>query len=404
MTSISYAPKEAAPQVQSTAAAKPKAARLNYLDTLRVILICLVMAQHTAITYGAAGSWIYSDPVKNDFTGILLSLMNVINQAFFMGLFFFVSGYFTPGSYDRKGDLRYWKDRLLRLAVPLILYTWLLNRLPNYIASIASGNETRPFLVYTWQTFLRSPEEGPTWFLFALLLLCLGYTLWRLATRWIPPERLAWINHLKLPGTGKILLLGVVIGVMMFAIGFYYTVDQTWNALGIFNLMVIFFPQYILFFIAGALAYRNDWLARMGEMRLRFWAWLSLGLIIGLMVLFAVGGALSGSTAVFLGGPYWQSALFMLWVGLSGVAFSMTLTVWLRDRKKPQGAVMAFAGPNTFGAFLVHPLFLVPISYGMSFLPIFPLIKFVIVLAATIVLSFLASDLIRRIPGVKAVL
>jgi glucans biosynthesis protein C len=404
MTSISYAPKEAAPQVQSIAAAKPKAARLIYLDTLRVVLICLVIAQHTAITYGASGSWTYSDPVKDDFTGILLTLMNGINQAFFMGLFFFVSGYFTPGSYDRKGGLRFWKDRLLRLAVPLLLYTWVLNRVPNYVAAIASGDETRPFFVYTWQTFLTSPEEGPTWFLFALLLFCIGYTLWRLAARWIPTRRLAWISQLKLPGTGKILLLGVVIGVIMFAIGLFYTVNQTWNVLGIFNLMVIFFPQYIFFFIAGTLAYRNDWLAQIGEKRLGFWAWLSLGLIVGLMALFVVGGGIDGATDVFLGGPYWQSAAFMLWVGLSGVAFSMTLIVWLRDRKKPQGSVMAFAGPNTFGVYLFHPLVLVPLSYGMSFLPIFPLLKFVIVLVATIVLSFIVSDLIRRIPGVKAVL
>jgi glucan biosynthesis protein C len=403
MTSVSYAPKEAAPQVLS-AAAKPKAGRLYYLDTLRVILICLVIAQHTAITYGASGSWTYSDPVKNEITGILLTLMNGINQAFFMGLFFFVSGYFTPGSYDRKGVLHYWKDRLLRLGIPLILYTWLLNRIPNYVAAVASGHDTQPFLVYVWQTFLTSPDEGPTWFLFALLGFCLAYTLWRLVTRLIPSERMAWASHLKLPGTSTILLLGVVIAVIMFVVGLFYTVNETWNALGIFNLMVIYFPQYILFFIAGILAYRNDWLARLGEKRQNFWAWLSLGMVISLMLVFVVGGGLSGATDVFLGGLYWQSALFMLWSGLSGVIFSMALTVWLRDRKKPQSQVMSFAGPNSFGVYLIHPLILVPLSYGMSFLPIFPLIKFVIVLAATIVISFVASDIIRRIPGVKAVL
>lgn len=180
--------------------------------------------------------------------------------------------------------------------------------------------------------------------------------------------------------------------------------DKTWNALGIFNLMVVFFPQYILFFIAGILAYRNDWLAHLGEKKLRLWGWLSLGLVLALLVVFVVGGGLSGNTDVFMGGWYWQSALFFLWVGLSGVTFSMALTVWLRDRQQPQGRVMAFAGPNTFGVYLIHPLLLVPISVAMTPLAIFPLLKFVLVLAIVIVLSFVVSEGLRRIPGVKAVL
>ena len=403
MQTAIHPPKEQAPQAAS-AVARPKAARLTYLDTLRVILICLVIAQHAAITYGASGSWIYTDPVKDDITGILLSLMNGINQSFFMGLFFFVSGYFTPGSYDRKGIGRFWKDRLLRLGIPLVLYTWLLNRIPHYIIALGEPTPPASFWEYVWRTALTQPDEGPTWFLLMLLAFCAGYTLWRLAARSIPPERLNWASRLKLPGTRAILGLGLAIGGLMFLIGPFYGMDATWNALGIFNLMVIFFPQYILFFIAGILAYRNNWLARLGEKKLHFWAWLSLGLILGLMVLFVVGGGMSGSTDVFMGGLYWQSAAFMLWVGLSGVAYSMTLLVWLRDRKQPQGRIMAFAGPNTFGVYLIHPLFLVPISVAMTPLAIFPLIKFVVVLAVVIVLSFLVSEGLRRIPGVKAVL
>ncbi len=404
MQTATGVPQEALPQAQAAAVARPKAARLHYLDTLRVILICLVIAQHTAITYGASGSWTYQDPVKNEITSILLSLMNGINQAFFMGLFFFVSGFFTPGSYDRKGSGQYWIDRLLRLAIPVVLYTWLLNRIPNYFAVLVSQHVPVSFLSYVQQTALTEPDEGPTWFIFLLLVFCIIYTLWRLAARWISPGSLAWASRLKVPGTWAILGLGAVIGVVMFLISPFYGMDQSWEALGIFNLMVIFLPQYILFFIFGILAYRNDWLSRIGAGKLRFWAWLSLGLIVSLLAVFVVGGGLSGSTDVFMGGWNWQSAAFMLWVGLAGVSFSMTLTVWLRDRNKPQSRVMAFAGPNTFGVYLVHPLILVPLSVGLSFLPIFPLIKFIIVLAAVIVLSFLLSEGLRRIPGVKRVL
>ncbi len=398
--------KAAVPQAQPAAVARPKVARLTYLDTLRVILISLVIALHTSIAYGAMGDWTYVDPASNEISGIVLTIVTTLVQAFSLGLYFFVSGYFTPGSYDRKGILRFWKDRLLRLAIPLIVYTWLLNRIPNYFAALAKSPEPPPpFLVYTWQTFLKDADEGPTWFIFALLIFCIGYTLWRLATRRVPAEKLAWISRLKVPGTWKILGFGLVVGTLMFLTGLKFSMNETWNVFGIFNLMIIFFPQYILFFIAGVVAYRNDWLARLNGKSLRFWAWLSLGLILALPVAMVAGGAASGSTDAFTGGLHWQSVVFILvWIGLSGVAFSMTLLLWLRDRKQPQGRIMALAGPNSYGVYLIHPLILVPLSVGFSYLALPPLVKFVIVLPLTIVLCFLIADGLRRIPGMKTIL
>ena len=36
-------------------------ARLHYLDYLRAGVVALVFLHHTAITYGASGSWYYAD-------------------------------------------------------------------------------------------------------------------------------------------------------------------------------------------------------------------------------------------------------------------------------------------------------------------------------------------------------
>lgn len=392
------------PKAQSLAAAKTKAARLTYLDTLKVILISLVIALHTAIAYGASGSWTYMDPAKDEVTSIILSLVTGMVQAFSLGLYFFISGYFTPGSYDRKGIQHFWKDRLLRLAVPMFLYTWAINRIPNYVADIAKGQETRSFGDYFMQTFLTHADEGPTWFIFALLMFTVGYTLWRLVTQLISPARLAWISRLGTPGKGIILGYGLLVAVLMFIVGLKSSVNNTWDAFGVFSLMVIFFVQYILFFIAGTLAYRNDWLTRWDGKDLRFWRWLTLGLSLALPIVFGIGMVTGGSLELFLGGLYWQSAAFMLWVGLFSVSVSMTLILWLRDRKQPQGRMMAFAGPNSYAVYLIHPLILVPVTVLFTAWTLPPLLKFVIVLPLVLVLSFLAADGLRRIPGVKAVL
>src|SRR5690242_13384264 len=85
-------------------AALPQTKRLLYLDNLRILLICGVLVVHLGVTYGAVGSWMYRDPVAPDaFTSTFLSILGGIGMACGMGLFFFLAGYFTPGSYDRKG-------------------------------------------------------------------------------------------------------------------------------------------------------------------------------------------------------------------------------------------------------------------------------------------------------------
>lgn len=390
--------------VASVATAGPKAARLAYLDTMRVILISLVVMLHTAIAYGAVGDWTYMDPAKDEIASILLTLVTGTIQAFSLGLYFFISGYFTPGSYDRKGLARFWTDRLLRLGIPMIVYTFVLSRIPNYIAGLAKNEVAGSFGSYFLRTFLSGADEGPTWFIFALLLFSAGYTLWRLASSSTTPARLNWISNLKTPGKKEILGFGLLVGLLMFLIGIKSPVNNTWAVFGIFDLMVIFFAQYILFFIAGILAYRNDWLNRFDGKDRRFWNWLSLGLFLLLPVTFVAGGAASGSGDLFLGGLYWQSAAFMLWVGLFSVSISMALILSLRDQKKPRGKIMAFAGPNSYGVYLLHPLVLVPVSVAFAFLSFHPLLKFAIVLPMVIGITFLLADLLRRLPGLKAIL
>lgn len=395
-------PEQSVSQVQAAAVAKT-AVHLNYLDTLRAILIILVIALHTAIAYGASGDWTYVDPAESEVAGILLTLVTGTVQAFSLGLYFFISGFFTPRSYDRKGIFQFWKDRLIRLGIPLVLYTFALSRIPVYFAGRAYGKITTSFWEFARRTFFNGADEGPTWFIFALLLFLVVYTIWRLTTKWIAPEGFAWTKQMKVPGKMAIIAFGLLISVLMFVIGLKSPIGETIDFFGIFGLMTIFSIQYILFFIAGILAYRNDWLARFNGKDLRFWAWFSLGLFLLLPVVFVLGMSASGSTDVFSGGPYWQSAAFMVWVGLFSVSISMTLILWLRDRKKPQSRVMAFAGPNSYGVYLIHPLILVPITVALTPVQMPPLLKFAIVLPVVVVLCFLVSDGLRRIPGVKSV-
>ncbi|MEM5774980.1 MAG: acyltransferase family protein, partial [Anaerolineaceae bacterium] len=69
-----------------------------------------------------------------------------------------------------------------------------------------------------------------------------------------------------------------------------------------------------------------------------------------------------------------------------------------------RAGLQGFAGRNSYGVYLIHPLILVPVSVLMTPVALSPLLKFVIVLPVTVVLCFIASDVLRRLPGMKSVL
>jgi len=76
--------------------------KLTYLNNIKVLLTILVILHHTVITYGGAGGWYYIQ--KTSILGALIpmTLFVSVNQSFFMGFFFLLAAYLTPGSYEKK--------------------------------------------------------------------------------------------------------------------------------------------------------------------------------------------------------------------------------------------------------------------------------------------------------------
>jgi len=164
--------------------------RLYFIDNLRILLITLIMMLHLAITYGAAGSWYYRN-VPEGTMSIPLTWYNATVQAFSMGLFFLISGYFTPGSYDQKGPRRLFKDRLLRLGIPILCYDYVIGPLMAYplmkVGALEQGSTLQfngsysKFLSIYYSRF--HVGTGPLWFVEALLILAGFYILWRVLTK-----------------------------------------------------------------------------------------------------------------------------------------------------------------------------------------------------------------------------
>ena len=96
--------------------------RLLYLDNLKVCLTVLVIFHHAGQAYGDGGDWAYHPSNPAEFMPWIWHFFSV-NAAFFMGLFFLISGYFVPASYVKQGASVFVQKKLIRLGIPLFIVT-----------------------------------------------------------------------------------------------------------------------------------------------------------------------------------------------------------------------------------------------------------------------------------------
>ena len=394
----------AIPLPASESAAKSASAtrRLTYIDTIRTVLIVMVVMVHASVTYGSVGGWFYVEPGSDDLTKTLLSLFVTISQAFFMGLFFFISAYFTPGSIDRKGVGTFVKDRLFRLGVPLVLFSVILAKYPLYIYYSRNAGYTGTLWQFATENLFHYLDAGPTWFLFALLVLGGTYSLWRLVRRGKAPLG----SGLAAPTIPTLLGFGLVMAASMLLTAQISPIGDFNPLFGFIYLQPAFFPQYVMMFAAGILACRNDWLKRIDGRQLRVWKWVAAGCAVTLPVIYVAGGAAAGQFEAFITGFAWQSLALNLWIALTCVSTCMTLILWLRERevKHQPGTLGREMGASAYAAYIIHPVVLVAITSNMSGLAIYPLLKFAIAVPLAVSASFALGWLLRQIPGAKAIL
>ncbi|WIA41852.1 hypothetical protein OEZ86_009178 [Tetradesmus obliquus] len=112
-----------------------------------------------------------------------------------MCLFFLLAGYFTPGSYNRKGPLLHVYDRLIRLLLPVVVYAVLIHPLiltinkaagvPAAVAAkilpVAGFMQSASYLkAWRWWFAHFNIVFGPTWFIWCLFWFDVGYVLLRM--------------------------------------------------------------------------------------------------------------------------------------------------------------------------------------------------------------------------------
>jgi glucan biosynthesis protein C len=395
----------------AAAGVQPKAtSRLLFVDNIRVLLTILVILFHLTITYAGTGSWYYTEDRQDLITGALGTWFLAVNQAYFMGLFLFISAYFVPGSYDRKGAGRFLKDRLVRLGIPLAAYSWIIRPVLVYLDPVKFPGSRPPFWSFLTGQYFREEAvfgSGPLWFIEALLIFSALYVLWRLLAR---PHRAGLAPKVQagepaaeqqFPGSGSIALFALLLGLAGFLVRL--ALPMGWNFVPL-NLQFPFFAQYIALFVAGLIAYRRNWLLGLPDRAGRLWLG-TAGLMIALFwPLMVGGGALDKGIDDFAGGLHWQALAYALWESFLCVSMCISLIYVFRRYANRGGRLARLLSRNAYTAYLIHEVVIVALAYTVRDVMAYPLLKWVLVALVAVPLCFGLSSLIRTLPYADRVL
>jgi peptidoglycan/LPS O-acetylase OafA/YrhL len=211
--------------------------RLGWIDNLRTSMILLVVSLHATITYSHVGGWYFNLPPEPPIeTKIIFLLGEAHLQAFFMGLLFFIAGYFAAKSLQRRGVGAFLRERAKRLGVPLFLYVTMIN--PFIVYVINPWNAKFPPLGRAYVEYLRSGQfvdaTGPLWFVEALLIFSVVLALASRLAKPLNPSIAERTLQLK---AVHLLTLAVVLAVASFAVRTVQPIGKN-----IQNLQLCFFP------------------------------------------------------------------------------------------------------------------------------------------------------------------
>jgi glucan biosynthesis protein C len=374
-------------------------ARLYYLDNLKVCLVILVIVHHVGQAYGATGwSWYYTYPgerVKQ------LGLFFMFNMSFFMGLFFFISGYFFPHSLDRHGPRKFSADKLVRFGIPVVFSSISILPVMEYVKYIHDTGSISFIDFYVGKWLLDAPlivgimghfNIGYLWFLEHLLIYSVLFAgISTVLKRFRPSESPQLPRRVGVWAIiPAILILGGISHLMRTSWGF--PIDRWIGFLGFIEMEPAHMPHYLLLFVAGIMAYRWSFLDSLIAPRNMLWLIPALGIYLITVVQIYSSGRKAG---LFM----WEYREALLCVGLCIGLLSLFKTFFNQT-----GRALQFLSENAFGAYVLHVPVVVAMQYAFAPVRAGAFTLFVVVSLLSVPTTFLASILVRRIPLVSRIL
>jgi hypothetical protein len=369
-----------------------------------------VIFTHVRVSYGGEGSWYYiatlneANPADVITITILYMIAGIggIFLASTMGLFFLMSAYFTPKSYDRKSVPGFWKERLIRLVIPILLYILVFNPIIAYLLAVGGvlPYSSYPrfqgsFIDYYLSNFQSLDnfvgfltDFSITWFLVVLLIFSAVYTIWRQITK-INSIQQHIPKELRIPKYIYLLLLAFGLGFLSFLLRLVVPVEQF-----PFGLPLAYMIQYFMMFSVGIIAYRYGWFDQMTRRHVKIWALTIFAAVIFFFTYFFVFVGVDSDYSLFFGGFHLEALIFALVESIACMGMIFVLIKIFYAKFNKQGRFLENFSNSSYSIYLIHPFVVIPVSLGIASIALSPLIKIIIVLVISVVLCYLISHFV----------
>ncbi|MHB8163490.1 MAG: acyltransferase family protein [Methanoregula sp.] len=356
--------------------------RLHFIDNLRWMCILMLFPFHTAMIFCAG--W-YGYYVSSGYTSTAAHCLTVSVEPWIMPLLFCIAGLSTKFALQERTVRVYLNERVTKLLVPFLAGLVLICPVIAYYALKFHTGYTGSFagaFVHFFSSIhpIQDPPNGITgdfsvdhlWFilfLFIITVLALGVIL----------TEKRWAGLPVNPGKVSLVVLGLLF-IPVWLLNFVGFMVTGYSFLSYFAMFLI---GYYLFSMDPVLARLEKYWAVL----LAAWIFLTIGVM-------GIYGIFLGHDEVFWG----QSALYVL-TGWTGVLAFMGTGRHLFDRKNTFAEYM---GTASYPVYILHQAILVAIAYYVVMLAIPPALQFAAIVIFSILLTFTCYEILRRIPGVRA--
>lgn len=254
--------------------------RVIFLDNLRYLMVLLVVVLHAAISYGNFVPWWCIKDTGSVFIDILLLALD----SFLMPILFFIAGYFALPSFRQKGSDPFLRAKFKRLGLPVLIVVPLTSPTWAYLYHYTRNGSSYPvsFPEY-WAAYMKLAgdfhigvvksidhfNQSHLWFMSLLLCFFLGFSL--VSGRKNPSMADSGAAERSERASGRLILLILLIVGVLSSLSTYTAKmmfagpsnPQPWISIGP---LLLFQPEriimYLLFFIMGVMAFRQQWFTR----------------------------------------------------------------------------------------------------------------------------------------------
>ena len=386
-----------------------KQERAVWLDYLRGFITVLVVAHHSTLAYTTFASFnkqayiLSTHPVVDTTRSVVLDIFEDFNDVFFMSMMFLISGIFVLPALARKGPRVFVRDRFYRLFIPFAIGVTILAPIA-YLPSwrLAHGNyDLGPFLKDFFTVEAWPP--GPPWFIWVLflfnLIIAVCYTRTRRGLEKAGAFVAAQAAHPARVGLYWYVMTCVLLLPLVLIFG-----SDAWTGIGPFDFQLsrplLYFGYFVLGMLLGLAGVESGLLAKASKFNTAWPYWIAASLLAytGLKLVGSPIRALyeQGRITGFQGSLLYRS-VWTLSCTASCIAF---LTLFRRLFNKPLGAWNSLSN-NAYGIYLIHYGFVTWLQFLLLPIALPALIKFALVFIGSLILSWLLTALLRRIPVIK---